>query len=110
MGTQHSALGGGEVRLTPATIADGTTAPFDRRLFERLREAVDRWVVVPESRLRSSIPALIGAARVVAEGAGALAYAALSQLESGPVTVVVISGGNIARPLLAELLLEGQGQ
>jgi threonine dehydratase len=40
----------------------------------------------------------------VAEGAGALAYAALEQLEPGPPTVVVVSGGNIDPALLASLL------
>jgi threonine dehydratase len=96
----------GPVRMAPNTIADGTTAPYHPLMHEHLRPAVDRWVVVPEARLRRSIPDLIGAAHVVAEGAGALAYAALDQLPRGPVTVAVISGGNIARPLLAELLRE----
>jgi threonine dehydratase len=40
----------------------------------------------------------------VAEGAGALAYAALEQLEPGPVTVAIVSGGNIDTGLLASLL------
>jgi threonine dehydratase len=42
--------------------------------------------------------------KVVAEGAGVLAYAALAQLASGLVTVAVVSGGNIAPSLLAECL------
>jgi threonine dehydratase len=40
----------------------------------------------------------------VAEGAGALAYAALQQLEPGPSTVAIVSGGNIDPRLLADLL------
>ena len=95
---------GGPVPITPDTIADGTTAPFDPRMFELLKECVDRWITVPEPRLRSAIPELAGAAKVVAEGAGALAYAALEQLEPGPVTVAVVSGGNIDTKLLASLL------
>ncbi len=95
---------GGPVQVKPDTIADGTTAPFDARMFELLKACVDRWLTVPEPRLRSAIPELAVAAKVVAEGAGALAYAALEQLEPGPRTVAVVSGGNIAPQLLAELL------
>ncbi len=86
------------------TIADGTTAPFDGRMFDLLKTTVDRWLIVPEPRLRAAIPQLAAAAKVVAEGAGALAYAALEQLEPGPTTVAVVSGGNIDPGLLSELL------
>jgi threonine dehydratase len=95
---------GGPVAIKPETIADGTTAPFDARMFELLKECVDRWLTVPEPRLRSAIPELATTAKVVAEGAGALAYAALEQLEPGPRTVAVVSGGNIDPLLLADLL------
>jgi threonine dehydratase len=95
---------GGRVAVVPNTIADGTTAPFDSRMFELLKDCVDRWLTVPEPRLRAAIPELASAAKVVAEGAGALAYAALEQLEPGPVTVAVVSGGNIDPELLASLL------
>ena len=95
---------GGSVAIKPETIADGTTAPFDARMFELLKECVDRWLTVPEPRLRTAIPELAVAAKVVAEGAGALAYAALEQLEPGPPTVAVVSGGNIAPELLVQLL------
>jgi threonine dehydratase len=95
---------GGPVAIKPETIADGTTAPFDARMFDLLKECVDRWLTVPEPRLRTAIPELAIAAKVVAEGAGALAYAALEQLEPGPPTVAVVSGGNIAPELLVQLL------
>ena len=95
---------GGPVPVTPDTIADGTTAPFDARMLELMTECVDRWIIVPEPRLRAAIPELAAAGKVVAEGAGALAYAALEQLEPGPVTVAVVSGGNIDTKLLASLL------
>ncbi len=98
---------GHQVDVTPNTIADGTTAPFNPRMFERLGETVDRWLVVPEARLRNAVAELAGQAKVVAEGAGALAYAALEQLPAGPPTVAVVSGGNIAPRLLAELLTAG---
>jgi threonine dehydratase len=95
---------GGPVPIKPDTIADGTTAPFDARMFTLMKECVDRWVTVPERRLRSAIPELAVAAKVIAEGAGALTYAALEQLQPGPVTVAVVSGGNIDPKLLASLL------
>lgn len=95
---------GGPVTIKPETIADGTTAPFDASMFELLKQCVDRWLTVPEPRLRSAIPELVSSAKVVAEGAGALAYAALEQLEPGPPTVAVVSGGNIDPKLLTQLL------
>jgi threo-3-hydroxy-L-aspartate ammonia-lyase len=95
---------GGPVAIKPDTIADGTSAPFDPRMFELLKECVDRWLTVPEPRLRSAIPELAASAKVVAEGAGALTFAALEQLEPAPATVAVVSGGNIDPRLLADLL------
>ena len=95
---------GGPVSITPDTIADGTTAPFDARMLPLMREVVDRWLTVAEPRLRAAIPELAVAGKVVAEGAGALAYAALEQLPPGPGTVAVVSGGNIDPKLLASLL------
>ena len=97
---------GGPAPITPSTIADGTTAPFDAGQFALVKECVDRWITVPESRLRTAILEIAAAAKVVAEGAGALAYAALEQLEPGPVTVAIVSGGNIDRGLLASILTE----
>ncbi len=95
---------GGSVSLSPATIADGTTAPFDQRMYDLLKQGVDRWLLVPEPRLKAAVPQLASAAKVVAEGAGALAYAALEQLTPGPTTVAIVSGGNIETALLANLL------
>lgn len=95
---------GGPASIVPNTIADGTTAPFDTGQFKLVKDCVDRWITVPEPRLRTAIPELASAAKVVAEGAGALAYAALEQLEPGPVTVAIVSGGNIDTKLLASLL------
>jgi threonine dehydratase len=95
---------GGPVPITPNTIADGTTAPFDARMLPLLKELVDRWITVPEPRLKAAIPELAATGKVVAEGSGALAYAALEQLEPGPTTVAVVSGGNIDTKLLASLL------
>jgi threonine dehydratase len=77
-------------------------------MIELLKECVDRFVTVPEERLLTAIPDLASRAKVVAEGAGALAYAALEQLPPGPTTVAVISGGNIDPQRLAGLLAGGR--
>jgi threonine dehydratase len=95
---------GGPVPLVPQTIADGTTAPFDEMMFERLRALVDTWILVPEDRLRQAVVRLMTDVKVVAEGAGALAFAAMTGHPSSDRTVAVLSGGNIDRARLAELL------
>jgi threonine dehydratase len=100
----RSLAAGRPVDLEPDTIADGTTAPVDPANLALLQEVVDEWALVPESRLRPKIGELALRAKVVAEGAGVLAYAALDQLEAGPVTVAIVSGGNLAPALLAECL------
>ncbi|HEV7680135.1 MAG TPA: pyridoxal-phosphate dependent enzyme [Candidatus Dormibacteraeota bacterium] len=97
---------GGAVSLQPATIADGTTAPFNPAMFELLAEHVDRWITVPESRVRSAVAELAVRAKIAAEGAGALAYAALGMLDARPESVAVVSGGNIDPARVAELLTE----
>jgi threonine dehydratase len=93
--------------LVPDTIADGTTAPYDPVMHEHLRSAVDRWIEVPETDLRTGVADLALRHKVVAEGAGALPYCAGVQLADGEPTVVVVSGGNIDRARLAELLTSG---
>lgn len=98
---------GGSVSLQPQTIADGTTAPWTQQAHSALERLVDTWLTVPEPRLRAAIPELASRCKVVAEGAGALAYAALEQLGPGPVTVAVVSGGNIDPAGLADLLTGG---
>ena len=93
--------------LVPDTIADGTTAPYDPVMHDRLRSAVDRWVEVPEADLRAAVAELALRHKVVAEGAGALAYAAAAQLAGSEPTVAIVSGGNIDGPRLAGLLSSG---
>ena len=94
---------GGAVSLAPDTIADGTTAPFDPRMYDRLRDRVHEWIVVPEADLRVAVGALATEVKVVAEGAGALTYAALTGTPA-PNTVAILSGGNIDATRLSELL------
>jgi len=100
----QSLAAGRPLDLEPKTIADGTTAPVDETNLRLLAEVVDEWITVPEERLKPKIGELAARAKVVAEGAGVLGYAALEQLEAGPQTAVVVSGGNLAPALLAECL------
>jgi threonine dehydratase len=101
---QQAFAAGGAVAIVPNTIADGTTAPFTDVMFERLGARVHEWIVVPEAEMRSAIARLANAAKVVAEGAGALAFAALAHEPEKAHTVGILSGGNLDPSLLAELL------
>ena len=94
----------GPPSLTPSTIADGTSAPFDAVMFERLRALVTEWVLVPEATVRTAVARLATDVKVVAEGAGALAYAAMIDGRPTPRSVAILSGGNIDGSRLAELL------
>ena len=97
---------GGPVSVTPHTIADGTTAPFNPAMFTLLRELVDRWVLVPEASVRAAVRELAATVKVVAEGAGALGYAALKLEPRGSVSAAIVSGGNIDLTLLRDILAE----
>jgi threonine dehydratase len=71
-------------------------------MWEHARELVDEAVAVPLDAVREAVRLLAGRARVVAEGAGALALAA-AQGREGQV-VCIVSGGNIDAAVLAEIL------
>ena len=103
----RSFAAGRHVPSTPQTIADGTTGPWNEQMYQRMAAVVDRWIEVPEERLRRAVAELAADRKVVAEGAGALPFAALDQVDEarGP-TVAVISGGNVDVKLLGELLLQ----
>ena len=95
---------GGPVSLVPDTIADGTAAPFDALMFERLQERVHEWVTVPEGDVRAAVRALATDLKVIGEGAGALTYAAMTGEGHAQHTVAVLSGGNIDPARLSELI------
>lgn len=86
---------------TCTTLADGCDVARPGNLtFEIVRELVDDIVLVTEDEIRDSMIALIQRNKVVTEGAGALASAALlsGKLDhyiQGRKTVSIISGGNI---------------
>ena len=91
---------------TPKTIADGIGASvvFDY-MFPLLRRALDGVLTVSEDELRSAVQELASEAHVIAEPAGAASLAAARQQGENlarPVACVV-SWGNIAPTLLAEI-------
>ncbi len=91
--------------LVPRTIADGTTGPWSARMHAHLAALVDRWIAVPEAAVRAAVRDLALGHRLIAEGAGALPFAALGLLppDDRP-TVAILSGGNIDTTLLRDLL------
>jgi threonine dehydratase len=96
----------GDLRdLEPAgTVADGLRV---RRPGELTREICGRVlrdiVTVKEAEVRAAVADVAAHERVIAEGAGAAAVAALSKV-SGARKVAVVSGGNIDGRLLSELM------
>jgi threonine dehydratase len=103
---------GEAVRTLPApTLADGVAIPQPGKLpLELMRRYVDDIVMVDEEAIVQAIVLLIERAKLVTEGAGALAVAAL---QSGAVdaagrqTVALLSGGNIDVNLLAYIVQHG---
>jgi len=89
------------------TICDGVAVPFTTdQLFPLLRRLVDRVITVPESAVRAMIRLLALRAKLVVEGAGALAIAgvlAVPEDERGK-SVGLVTGGSINPTLLSEIL------
>ena len=72
-------------------------------MWDRAREVVDEAVAVPLDEVAEAMRLLASRARVVAEGAGALALAAA--LRRNDRVVCIVSGGNIDPAVLAQVLL-----
>jgi threonine dehydratase len=97
--------------LTSRTIADGLrTQSVGQRNFAHIQAFVDGIVTVTEAEIRAAMRAIVAAARLVPEPSGAVAAAALlfhaDQLPHYTKAVAVVSGGNVAPELLAEVLTE----
>ncbi len=97
--------------LTSRTIADGLrTQSVGERNFAHIRAYVEGIVTVTESEIRSAMRAIVATTRLVPEPSGAVAAAALlfhaDQLPPYRKAVAVVSGGNVAPALLAEVLTE----
>jgi len=109
----HEALAAGrivEVEVHP-TLADGLAGNMDPEsiTFDLVRRDIDRMVLAPERAIADAIRGLFEEERVVAEGAGATAVAAL--LDGLPLggrhVAVVVSGSNIDPGVLSKVLLSG---
>jgi threonine dehydratase len=94
--------------LATATIADGIAVKHPGELtLPLVRELLDRVETVSEDEIADAMVFLADRAKLVAEGAGAVAVATLMSGHLDPVagsTVAVVSGGNVDSGLLAGLL------
>jgi len=80
------------------------------RMWERMRPVVDDSLVVSLDETRRAMRLVAEKARVICEGAGALAVAAALTGKAGPGPVVaIVSGGNIDLDRFAELIGVGSG-
>jgi threonine dehydratase len=94
------------------SIADGIAVrQTGAAPFEIIREMVDDIVLVQEEHIAAAILLLMERKKIVAEGAGAVALAALMSravvLHPGEKTVLLISGGNLDSPLLGRIISKG---
>jgi threonine dehydratase len=97
--------------LTSRTIADGLrTQSVGVRNFAHIQAFVDGVITVTETEIRAAMRAIVAATRLVPEPSGAVAAAALlfhsDQLPAYRKAVAIVSGGNVAPELLAEVLME----
>lgn len=97
--------------LVSRTIADGLrTQSVGVRNFAHLQSFVDGIVTVTEAEIRAAMRAIVAATRLVPEPSGAVATAALlfhgDDLPAYRKAVAVVSGGNVALELLADVLVE----
>ena len=89
-----------------ASFVDGSGAPqVLPAMWSRANGLLDGAQAVSIDATAAAVRLLASRARVVAEGAGALALAAALEADGGSEKVVcVVSGGNIDAPVLAEIL------
>ena len=97
--------------LTSRTIADGLrTQSVGERNFAHIRAFVEGIVTVTEAEIRAAMRAIVATTRLVPEPSGAVAAAALlfhaGKLPAYRKAVAVVSGGNVAPEMLAEVLTE----
>lgn len=94
------------------TIADGLRSQPSELTFAHVQKFVDEVITVTEDEIRAAMGVLATRSRVVAEPSGAVTTAAyLSRAADLPAgrTVAVVSGGNVAPALLAEVLTDLPG-
>ena len=91
------------------TLADalaGGLGPENHHSFAMCRDLLDGTVLVGEDEIAAAMAALFRDEHLVVEGGGAVGVAALmaGTIEPGERTVVVLSGGNVDRALLMEVV------
>jgi threonine dehydratase len=95
--------------LTTATVADGIAVKRPGAItMPLLRELLDGIETVSEDEIAAAMVLLAERCKLVAEGAGAVALAALLRgglAARAGTTAVIVSGGNVDSGLLASLLL-----
>ena len=91
-----------------ASFVDGAGGQsVTARMWQRMQAVVDGAITVSLDQVRDSMRLMAEKARVIAEGAGALALAAALTGEAGEGPIVcVVSGGNIDLGKFAELVAE----
>lgn len=97
--------------LTSRTLADGLrTQSVGKKNFAHIQAFVDAIVTVTEEEIRAAMRAIVAATRLVPEPSGAVAAAALlfhaNELPAYKKAAAIVSGGNVAPSLLAEVLAE----
>ena len=92
-----------EIEYRPSFVDGAGGRALLPTMWDRAREVVDEAVAVPLDEVAEAMRLLAARARVVAEGAGALALAAA--LRRNDRVVCIVSGGNIDPAVLARVLL-----
>ncbi|WP_135454973.1 threonine/serine dehydratase [Mycobacterium sp. DL99] len=87
------------------TIADGLRSTPSALTFAHLQRVIDDVITVTEDEICAGVRELAHRAHLVAEPSGAVALAGYRKAAAPPgPAVVIVSGGNIEPPLLAEIL------
>jgi threonine dehydratase len=91
-----------EIEFTPSFVDGAGGRALLPTMWDRARELVDEAVAVPLADVERALRDLVLHARVVAEGAGALALAAARGRDER--IVCIVSGGNIDASVLSRIL------
>ena len=109
--SMQRALAGGEQVIGGQTIADGIAVKaVGQQAIDIAREHVSNILSVSEAQIEEAIVLYMEIEKTVAEGAGAVALAALTahpELFSGRNCGLIISGGNIDSRLLSSVISRG---
>ena len=103
-----------EVRevASSSSIADGISVRKPGGIsFDMVKEYVDEVVLVEEEQIAAAVLMLLERKKILAEGAGAVALAAVMsgcvQVTEKTRVVLVVSGGNVDSPLLGRIISRG---